>query len=67
MDLFRADPLRVLPLLLVEAHLPPVPRHDQGQAHAGQPRRAGAADQPGMRTKDLPSYSDVPIKVTRPD
>ena len=47
-DLLRADPVRVLPLLLVAPHLPAVPRHDQGQAHAREPRRAGAADQPGV-------------------
>ena len=47
-DLLRADPVRVLPLLLVAPYLPAVPRHDQGQAHAREPRRAGAADQPGV-------------------
>ena len=37
-DLLCPNPLRLLPLLLLEAHLPAVPRHDQGPAHARQPR-----------------------------
>ena len=46
-DVLRADPVRVLPLLVVAPHLPAVPRHDPRQAHTSEPRRARTADQPG--------------------